>query len=62
VAEEQGWTKEETIDSLLRKSGYNGRITDRIRNRVALTRYQSAKYVITYDEYIEHISRKPGKL
>ncbi|CAG8667916.1 22267_t:CDS:2 [Dentiscutata erythropus] len=62
VAEEQGWTKEETIDSLLRKSGYNGRITDRIRNRVALTRYQSAKFVITYDEYIEHISRKPGKL
>ncbi|CAG8609290.1 24204_t:CDS:2 [Cetraspora pellucida] len=54
VAEEQGWTKEETIDSLLRKSGYNGRITDKIRSRVVLTRYQSAKYVITYEEYLEH--------
>ncbi|CAG8494527.1 9983_t:CDS:2 [Cetraspora pellucida] len=58
VAEEQGWTKEETIDSLLRKSGYNGRITDKIRSRVVLTRYQSAKYVITYEEYLEHVSRK----
>ncbi|CAG8732866.1 21960_t:CDS:2, partial [Racocetra persica] len=55
VAEEQGWTKVEAIDSLLRKGGYNGRITDKIRSRVVLTRYQSAKYAITYDEYLEHI-------
>ncbi|CAG8741711.1 15668_t:CDS:2, partial [Racocetra fulgida] len=51
VAEEQ----EEAVDSLLRKGGYNGRITDKIRSRVVLTRYQSAKYVITYEEYLEHI-------
>jgi len=61
VAEEQGWTKEEAIDSLLRKSGYNGRITDRIRNRIVLTRYQSAKYVITYQEYLQYISENPTK-
>ncbi|RHZ76493.1 hypothetical protein Glove_197g43 [Diversispora epigaea] len=58
VAEEQCWTKEETIDSLLRKSGYNGRITDRIRGRVVLTRYQSAKHNITYDEYIQYTLSK----
>jgi len=58
VAEEQGWTKEETIDELLRKGGYSGRITDRVRNRIILTRYQSAKYVITYDKYLEHTGQK----
>ncbi|GBB99704.1 hypothetical protein RclHR1_00360053 [Rhizophagus clarus] len=61
VAEEQGWTKEEAIDSLLRKSGYNGRITDKIRSRVVLTRYQSAKYVVTYQEYLQYVSEKPTK-
>ncbi|CAG8586025.1 1033_t:CDS:2, partial [Acaulospora colombiana] len=54
VAEEQGWTKEEAIDSLLRKSGHSGRITDKIRNRIVLTRYQSAKYSITYEEYLQY--------
>lgn len=61
IAEEQGWTKEEAIDSLLRKSGYNGRITDRIRSRVVLTRYQSAKYVITYQEYLQFVGENPTK-
>ncbi|CAG8558132.1 10284_t:CDS:2 [Acaulospora morrowiae] len=61
VAEEQGWTKEETIDSLLRKSGYNGRITDKIRNRIVLTRYQSAKHSITYEEYLQYISNNSQK-
>jgi hypothetical protein len=56
-----GWTKEEAIDSLLRKSGYNGRITDRIRSRVILTRYQSAKYVITYQEYLQFVGENPTK-
>ncbi|CAI2182140.1 13016_t:CDS:2 [Funneliformis geosporum] len=54
VAEEQGWTKEETIDSCLRKSGFNGRITDRIRSRIVLTRYQSVKCIITYQEYLQY--------
>jgi hypothetical protein len=53
-----GWTKEETIDSLLRKGGYSGQITERVRSRVILTRYQSVKYVITYDEYLEYTGQK----
>ncbi|PKC16031.1 hypothetical protein RhiirA5_370160 [Rhizophagus irregularis] len=61
VTEEQGWTKEEAIDSLLRKGGYNGRITDKIRSRIVLTRYQSAKYVVTYQEYLQHVSENPLK-
>ncbi|CAH1759955.1 18038_t:CDS:2 [Entrophospora sp. SA101] len=61
VAKEQGWTKEETIDELLRKGGYSGRITEKVRNRIILTRYQSAKYVISYDEYLEYTGQKVSK-
>ncbi|TPX31067.1 hypothetical protein SmJEL517_g05494 [Synchytrium microbalum] len=53
VAPEQGWTKIEAIDSLLRKGGYSGRITDQVRQKIVLTRYQSSKYTITYEEYLK---------
>ncbi|TPX48971.1 hypothetical protein SeMB42_g00950 [Synchytrium endobioticum] len=51
VALEQGWTKIEAIDSLLRKGGFTGRITENIRRKIILTRYQSSKHSITYDDY-----------
>ena len=51
VAAEQGWTKEETLVSLMRKAGWTGpkeRWTD-----VALqvTRYQGKKEALEYAEY-----------
>eukprot|EP01136_Pigoraptor_vietnamica_P010433 Opistho-1_new@48043 len=52
VAEEQGWTKLEAIDSLLRKGGFKGKITDAVRATIVLTRYQSEKIALTYDDYI----------
>ncbi|CAG8608855.1 5658_t:CDS:2 [Paraglomus brasilianum] len=55
VSAEQGWTRIETIDSLLRKAGYTDHITDEIRKRIVLTRYQSSKYTITYEEYINYL-------
>ncbi|KAG9303283.1 hypothetical protein G9A89_013609 [Geosiphon pyriformis] len=61
VAEDQGWTKVEAIDSLLRKSGFTGRITDRVRQRIILTRYQSAKHGITYDEYLKYTVQNGSK-
>ncbi|CAG8657380.1 1380_t:CDS:2 [Ambispora leptoticha] len=60
IAEEQGWSKVEAIDSLLRKGGFTGRITDRVRQRIILRRYQSAKYQITYDEYLEYVKSRKG--
>ncbi|KAJ1984694.1 AMME chromosomal region protein 1-like [Dimargaris cristalligena] len=51
IAVEQRWTKMETIDSLLRKGGYTGKITDGVRHSIELTRYQSEKASLSYEEY-----------
>lgn len=56
VMTEQGWTKEEAIDSLLRKGGYRGPITDCVRSSVVLTRYQSSKVEASYQEYRDNRS------
>ncbi|KAJ3388922.1 AMME syndrome candidate protein 1 protein [Entophlyctis sp. JEL0112] len=51
VAEEQGWSHVEAVDSLLRKGGYMRKITEEFRVRVKVTRYRSLKQTITYEEY-----------
>ncbi|KAG0004726.1 AMME chromosomal region protein 1-like [Modicella reniformis] len=53
VPKEQGWTKLKTIDSLLRKGGFQGSINEDVRQGIILTRYQSRKAQSTYDEYIQ---------
>jgi len=52
IAKEQGWTKQKTIDSLLRKGGYRGTITNDFLQSIILTRYQSEKARATYKEYL----------
>jgi hypothetical protein len=52
VAPEQGWDRVQTIDSLLRKGGYKGTITNEVRKSVRLTRYRSEKLTIGYSDYI----------
>jgi len=54
VAPEQGWTKIECLDSLVRKAGYQGEITDSLRLKIKVTRYQSSKVYATYQEYITY--------
>lgn len=51
VASEQKWTKLETIDSLIRKSGFIEPINDTVRQSIKLTRYQSEKIICSYKEY-----------
>ncbi|KAF9985607.1 AMME syndrome candidate protein 1 protein, partial [Entomortierella chlamydospora] len=53
VAKEQGWTKEKAIESLLRKGGYKGTITQEVLDSIILTRYQSQKAQATYQEYLD---------
>ncbi|KAI1315329.1 AMME chromosomal region protein 1-like [Mortierella claussenii] len=53
VAKEQGWTKQKAIDSLLRKGGYRGTITEEVLTAIILTRYQSQKANATYQEYLD---------
>jgi len=51
VASEQGWNKHETINSLIRKSGYRSTVTNSLYDTISLTRYQSKKSEATYQEY-----------
>ncbi|PIA14338.1 AMMECR1-domain-containing protein [Coemansia reversa NRRL 1564] len=53
IAKEQGWSKIETIDHLLRKGGYQLTITSEMRESIKLTRYQSKKAHLSYVEYTE---------
>ncbi|KAJ1910703.1 AMME syndrome candidate protein 1 protein [Tieghemiomyces parasiticus] len=53
IAAEQGWSKIETLDSLLRKGGYTGRITDAVRYAIKVTRYRSEKASLSYPEYLK---------
>eukprot|EP00245_Coleochaete_scutata_P006172 TRINITY_DN2037_c0_g1_i1.p1 TRINITY_DN2037_c0_g1~~TRINITY_DN2037_c0_g1_i1.p1 ORF type:complete len:211 (-),score=20.85 TRINITY_DN2037_c0_g1_i1:15-647(-) len=60
VAEQEGWTKLEAVDSLMRKAGYNGPITDSLRRKVRVTRYQSSLYTLHYREYEEFVKLTRG--
>lgn len=52
VASEQGWDQIQTIDSLLKKGGHRGLITQELRESIKLTRYQSEKVTVSYAEYV----------
>ncbi|XP_057462983.1 uncharacterized protein At2g38710-like [Actinidia eriantha] len=60
VAAHEGWTKTETIDSLMRKAGYNGTITESLRKRIQLTRYQSTLFTMHYSEYVAYVKTTRG--
>ena len=49
--DQAGWTKVEAIDSLLRKGGYRGTITEAKRRDIRLTRYQAVVSEATYKQY-----------
>ena len=49
-----GWNQIQTIDSLLHKGGYKGLVTPEMRRSVKLTRYQSEKVTVSYQEYMNH--------
>ncbi|KAH8925901.1 hypothetical protein BT69DRAFT_1348384 [Atractiella rhizophila] len=51
VAKEQEWTKIETLDSLMRKAGWDGEITERMRRGVKVVRYQCLKGGVAYGEW-----------
>jgi AMMECR1 domain-containing protein len=52
VAREQGWTKDETIVSLMRKAGWGGHKSEwRKVPDLKVTRYQGKKSSLTYSEW-----------
>ena len=52
IAAAEDWTKQGTIDSLVRKAGFNGHVGYRLRDALTLTRYQSTAHMMTHKEYI----------
>lgn len=54
VITDQGWDKIQAIDSLLRKGGYEGQVTPEFRKTIRLTRYQSERMTVSYQDYIHH--------
>lgn len=46
-----GWDQLQTIDSLLRKGGYRGQITNDTRKSIKLTRYRSSEIHMTFAEF-----------
>ncbi|GAX77874.1 hypothetical protein CEUSTIGMA_g5316.t1 [Chlamydomonas eustigma] len=53
VAQEQGWSKMECIDALIRKSGYRNMPTAALRSSLTLIRYQSTNCTLTYAQYFQ---------
>ena len=52
VAAEQGWDKEETVEELMRKGGWTGRVGDKERREMKVVRYESEKGSMSWEEYI----------
>lgn len=52
IALEQGWSRKETLTSLVKKAGFNGRPTDRLLGSLRVQRYKSTKFTLSYDDYI----------
>ena len=50
VAEEEKWDQETTLKYLIRKAGYRGSL-ESIFNNIKVTRYQSIKKTISYQDY-----------
>ena len=51
VAPEQGWSREEAVASLAQKAGWKGKLTEKIVESIQLTRYESSKHHIAYEEW-----------
>ena len=52
IAAREGWSHVETIDSLVAKSGYRGRVDEALRRSIRLTRYQSSLCSLTHREWL----------
>lgn len=55
-----GWAVIDAIDSLMRKAGYNGMITEALRKRIKLTRYQSTLFTMHYSDYVAYVKSTRG--
>lgn len=50
VAKDEGWDQETTLKYLIKKARYKGSL-ESVFNNIKITRYQSIKKTISYDDY-----------
>jgi len=62
VAKEQGWTKEETVESLLKKAGVRSQMTQALKDSIKLIRYRSEKVEMDFEEYLKRRQNVPELL
>jgi len=60
VAHEQGWSRQQTINELIRKAGYKGSPSSAVMRSLTVTRYQSSKCSMSYHEYAHVHTLKHG--
>ena len=53
VMVEQGWSRQQTIDSLIRKAGFKHTITDQLRHSLRLTRFRSTTATASYEQWAQ---------
>lgn len=52
IAAREGWSKRVAVESLVRKAGHSGAVSDRLLASCAVTRYQSSKLTRTHAEWL----------
>jgi len=57
VPVEQGWTKEETLISLMRKAGWSGRESEWKKVELNVTRYKGTKANVSWEQYKSVVER-----
>ena len=62
VIPEQGWTKEQAIDSLIRKSGCEQPITDELRDSLEVCRFVSTRYTVPYERWASLRMAPPAQI
>ncbi|KAI0567666.1 AMMECR1 [Gracilaria domingensis] len=57
VCAEHRWTKEFCLRSLAEKAGFRGLVDESVLNSASVTRYQSSKTELAFDDYMELVER-----
>lgn len=53
VATEQGWSKVDAVNAAIRKAGFKGSVTEELRRQCKVSRYQSKKVKVDYQEWVD---------
>lgn len=51
---------QETLEALVRKSGYSGRVDAALLGAITLTRYQSSVKGLHWEQYVEELHARQG--